>query len=140
MSDFYNIITEILRDTKNESLIDTISLILEDYRNNETFANICLEKSHETRYNEESQDGSDDEEFSYDKVMKNLKKKQKQKKPVNISNQEKAILDSKIRQGEYFMEGEYTATMRTADYLYLVELFNVDDLIEVQVLKKRKIK
>ncbi len=59
---------------------------------------------------------------------------------IKITNQEKAILDSKIRQGEYFIEGEKTATMRTANYLYLVELFNVDDLIELQVLKKRKIK
>lgn len=33
MTDFYDIITEILRDTKNECLKDTISLILEDYRN-----------------------------------------------------------------------------------------------------------
>lgn len=59
---------------------------------------------------------------------------------IKTTNQEKAILDSKVRQNEYFMEGEHTATIRTANYLYLVELFNVDDLIEVQVLKKRKIK
>lgn len=31
------------------------------------------------------------------------------------SKQEKANLDSKIRQLEYFMEGEHTATMRTAN-------------------------
>ena len=59
---------------------------------------------------------------------------------IRITNQEKAVLDSKIRQGEYFMEGEQTATIRTSQYLYLVELFNVSDLTEVQVLKKRKLK
>jgi len=68
------------------------------------------------------------------------KKKWIKRTYVKTTKQEKAILDSKIRQSEYFMEGEHTATMRTANYLYLVELFNVDDLIEVQVLKKRKIK
>ena len=94
-----------------------------------------LEISDKVRYHE----SIEDDEFDYNRVMKNLQRKQKKKKTVNRSKKEKAILDSKIRQGEYFMEGEHTATIRTTDYLYLVELFNVDDLIELQILKKRKI-
>ena len=80
---------------------------------------------------------------SINKILKNGKNNKKKfikNTYKKITNQEKAILDSKIRQNEFFMEGEHTATVRTSNYLYLVELFNVSELTELQVIKKRKIK
>ncbi len=132
MSDFYDIITEILKDTKNESLIDTISLILSE--NNETFANICLEKSHETRYNEKN----------IDKILQNAQKRKKKKKwyknpYLTISASEREILISKIREGEYFWTGEHTMEIRTADYCYFVELFGSIEYPEPQVLMKEEL-
>ncbi len=59
---------------------------------------------------------------------------------IKITNKEKAILESKFRMGEYFMEGENTATIRTANYLYIVDIYNKEDVPEIIVLKKREIK
>ncbi|MEE3349175.1 MAG: hypothetical protein VZR09_03970 [Candidatus Gastranaerophilaceae bacterium] len=72
--------------------------------------------------------------------FKENKKKSVKSTYIKTSKQEKAILNSKILQGEYFMEGDYTATLRTENYLYIVELFNLSDIPEIQVLRKRKIK
>lgn len=60
-NDFNFILLKIYFNTDDKDLIDTICTILEGNRNNATNDNTNLVKSLDTRYNEKSQDNSDEE-------------------------------------------------------------------------------
>ena len=61
-NDFNFILLKIYVNTEDKDLIDIINTLLD----NETIDNINLVKSHDIRYNEKSQDDSDDEEIFID--------------------------------------------------------------------------